>query len=161
MREPVRDTGGDRVAAHETVDRPGGERDGVLVRVAADPHKQRVHVTQRDPPGELLHLHPRLDRVLHQLGDRDLPPPAALAAHEQPVVPAFDHGRLADHEARLSADRNRRARAAARSVQLRKRSLRTRAYVRVAELSASARQSRPEAQTEAATRCAGQYPAST
>jgi len=108
MREPVRDTGGDRVAAHETVDRPGGERDGVLVRVAADPHKQRVHVTQRDPPGELLHLHPRLDRVLHQLGDRDLPPPAALAAHEQPVVPAFDHGRRGSWARRPRSSAERR-----------------------------------------------------
>src|ERR1019366_3776592 len=88
VREPVGDTGGDPVAAHETVNRLGGERDGCLVRVPADPHEQRVLVTQRDPTRERMHLHPRLDRVLHHFGDRHLPLAPTLAAHEQPIVPS-------------------------------------------------------------------------
>lgn len=56
--------------------------------VAAQPHKQRVAVTQRDPAGERVNLHPCLEGVLDCLGDWDLPFAAAFAVNVEAVMAA-------------------------------------------------------------------------
>jgi hypothetical protein len=56
------------------------------VPVAAQPDKQRVLIQQPDPAGEGVNLPPRLERLRHGQGHRDLALAAARAAHEQAIV---------------------------------------------------------------------------
>ncbi len=52
--------------------------------VAADAHKQRLLIEQRDPTRKRMYVQPCLERLLHGLRHRHLALAAALAAHEQP-----------------------------------------------------------------------------
>ncbi len=60
--------------------------------VAAETHEQGVLVEQRDAARERMDFEPDLERPLNRQGDWDLALAAALAAHEQPVVPRVRPG---------------------------------------------------------------------
>ncbi|MGI8413898.1 MAG: hypothetical protein ACR2QA_15695 [Solirubrobacteraceae bacterium] len=55
--------------------------------MAAEADEQRLLVTQPDAVGERMDAQPHLDRVLDGFGDGDLALAAALAAHEQTMMP--------------------------------------------------------------------------
>lgn len=74
------------MAAHEAVHGDGGEEERRLVAVAAQTHEQRLLVEQADAAGERVHLEPRLELLLHGLGDGDFPLAAAFAVHVEAVV---------------------------------------------------------------------------
>jgi hypothetical protein len=82
MREALWDPGGVRVSADQAIDRLGGQRHGLLVRVATEAHEQRVAVAQRHPASQRMDLCPRFERVLHRLGHWNLALALALAADE-------------------------------------------------------------------------------
>jgi hypothetical protein len=79
--------GGRAAAAREPVHADGAERERLLVSVTAEPHGQRLLVEQPDAAGEGVDLQPRLERLLHGQGHRDVALATAFVAHEQPVVP--------------------------------------------------------------------------
>ena len=87
VREPLGYAGGRAAAAHEPVHGDGGQGERVLVPVAAKTNEQRVLIEQSDAAREGVDRRPRLERLLHLQGDRDLALAAAFPADEQPVVP--------------------------------------------------------------------------
>ena len=86
MRQPLRHAGGQGVAADEPVHGDGGEGEGVLIAVAAEPDEQRLLVKQRNPSGKRMYFEPGLDGLLDRLGHGDLPLAAALATDVEAVV---------------------------------------------------------------------------
>ena len=62
--EPLGHAGGLTVAPHEPVHRDGGERERLLVAVAAEAHEQRLLVEQTDAAGERVNPQQRLERQL-------------------------------------------------------------------------------------------------
>ena len=85
--EPLGDAGGRAAAAHEPVNSDGGEGERLLVSVTTKADEQRLLVEQPDATGKGVDLQPRLERLLDGQRPRDLALAAALATHEQPVVP--------------------------------------------------------------------------
>jgi hypothetical protein len=65
----------------------GGQGERLLLSMTAQPDKQRLFVEEADAAGEGMDLQPRLKRLLHRQGHRNFALAAALAAHEQPIVP--------------------------------------------------------------------------
>ncbi len=86
VREPLRYASDTAGAADKPVHSLGRESDRILVGVTTQPHEQRMLITQPNPTGERMNLDPRVDRLLHCLGHRDLTLAPTLTAHEQPEV---------------------------------------------------------------------------
>jgi hypothetical protein len=87
VRQPLRHAGSRAAATHEPMDANGREGKRLLVSVTAQPDEQGMLVQQPDAAGEGMDLQPSLERLLHSLGHGDLALAAALATHEQPIVP--------------------------------------------------------------------------